>query len=61
MASLSLTANLEPNRYWYPTSPARIGGCSGDGDAPGTVFISSLKSGEVIVKKVTALIELVDK
>ena len=25
LASLSLTANLEPNRYWYPTSPARSG------------------------------------
>ncbi len=25
MASLSLTANLELNRYLYPTSPARIG------------------------------------
>ena len=25
MASLSLTANLEPNRYCYPTSPAPLG------------------------------------
>ena len=25
VASLSLTANLELNRYSYPTSPARIG------------------------------------